>query len=159
MYKTTIVLIVIAVLCIGALLYFIPWQTNIDLTLQATKLDKEGNDLGTAEITIQGAKYDYLMQSTAIGLDITIEGNPVQFNTDGYPRRDGTELGDLNLMGCYSITLTGIKDNQVKWLLVYISPDLTRWMLYDYDGEAYYVGSVNKTDSAQSLWDYFSLNK
>lgn len=155
MYKTTILLIVIALLIISFLLYAIPWQTSIDLTLNATKLDKEGNALGTAQIALRGEKLDFLFQPSCISLDVTMEGRSVNFNTDGYQNRSGAEIQKYSHRDDYYINLTGFEGQELCWLLVYISPDLTRWMLYDYKGEAYYVASVNETDTAQDLWDYF----
>lgn len=155
MYKTTILLIVIAVLCLGILLYLVPWQTRVDVTLNATKLDKDGNELGAAQIILQGEKSDYLFQPSYISLDVTIEGRSVNFNTDGYQNRSGAEIQKYSHFDYYYITLIGYDGQDLCWLPVNISPDLTRWMLYDFANETYYVASVNETDTAQSLWDYF----
>ena len=155
MYKSIILLIIIAVLIVGFLLYAIPLQTNIDLTLNATKLDKDGNELGAAQIILQGEKSDYLFQPSYISLDVTIEGRSVNFNTDGYQNRSGAEIRKYSHHDYYYIIPTGFEGQELCWLPVYISPDLTRWMLYDSANETYYVASVNETDTAQSLWEYF----
>lgn len=63
--------VVLIILCaIGALLYFVPFTAQIDLTLNTIKLDKDGNAIGTAEIHLEGQRWDYLFQEDRIYLEI-----------------------------------------------------------------------------------------
>ena len=68
--KLITVLSVLAVLVIAALLYFVPRSTPVELSFHVVKLDKNGKDLGTAEVAIRGKKLDYLFQDSRLDVEI-----------------------------------------------------------------------------------------
>ena len=68
--KRIITIVLIVVVLIGALLYFLPWPTCVNLTLNAAKLDKDGNAVGNSTITIKGVMLDYLFQEDCLNVSI-----------------------------------------------------------------------------------------
>ena len=57
-------------LIVLACLYFIPQTTPISLTLQAQKMDENGNVLGTVSVTVNGTWKKYLLQKDRLVLTI-----------------------------------------------------------------------------------------
>lgn len=68
--KRIITIVLIVAVLIGALLYFVPWPTRVNLVLNAAKLDKSGNSVGHSTITIKGVMYDYLFQKDSLSVSI-----------------------------------------------------------------------------------------
>ena len=53
------------------LVCILPWTTPVKKTLNAVKLDAEGNELGTVQIQLEGKKRDYLFRTDRFDVDIT----------------------------------------------------------------------------------------
>lgn len=73
MRKKTVIItvsILLAAVLIAAALYFVPWPTRIDKTLTMTKLDADGNELGTFDVHFTGEKLNYLFQEDRYVLEI-----------------------------------------------------------------------------------------
>ena len=68
--KRIITLIVIIAVLIGALLYFVPWPTRVNLTLDAAKLDQNGNVVDNVTITINGVRLNYLFREDSLDVNI-----------------------------------------------------------------------------------------
>lgn len=69
--KRIIVIILVACLIAGALLYFVPWPTPVNLSLNAAKLDKDGNVVGNMTIHIEGVMLNYLFQEDSLNVKIS----------------------------------------------------------------------------------------
>ena len=68
--RITLRWVLVLLLVLGCILYFVPWSTPVDLTLDAAKLDQNGNVIGTAQITINGKRLDYLFQKNRLDIQI-----------------------------------------------------------------------------------------
>lgn len=163
--RNGILLSVIAVILLLALaLYFIPLPTRVGLTLEATKLDSEGNELGTVQIKMSGYKFDYLFQLDR--LDVFIQGfeNYAWMKASDYNHITGAIL-KLNLPEEY-------KDREPEWMYSYyggpyanndrtfsatvaFSPDLDRWLICNDTDNVYYIASVSGNDTVADLVEYF----
>ena len=171
--RNGILMSVIAVILLLALaLYFIPLPSRVQLTLNATKIDGEGKELGTVQIVMAGYKFDYLFQPDR--LDVFIHGfenyawmKPSDYYHNGMPIT-GAITGailKLNLPEEY-------KDREPEWMYSYyggpyangdrafsatlaFSPDLDRWLIFNTSDQIYYVASVRENDTVADLITYF----
>ena len=167
--RNGILMSVIAVILLLALaIYFIPVPTRIELTLDATKIDGEGKELGTVQIVMAGYKFDYLFQPDR--LDVFIHGfenyawmKASDYNHNGMPITGA--ILKLNLPEEY-------KDREPEWMYSYyfgpyankdrvftatlaFSPDLDRWLICNETESVYYVASVSGNDTIADLVEYF----
>lgn len=163
--RNGILMSVIAVILLLALaIYFIPVPTRIELTLDATKIDSEGKELGTVQIIMTGYKFDYLFQPDR--LDVFIEGfeDYAWMKASVFNHITGAIL-KLNLPEEY-------KDREPEWMYSYyggpyankdrvftatlaFSPDLDRWLICNETESVYYVASVSGNDTIADLVEYF----
>lgn len=63
-------IILLAAALIATALYLLPWPTRIDKLLTMTKLDAEGNELGTFDVHITGRQLNYLFQEDRMLLEM-----------------------------------------------------------------------------------------
>lgn len=66
----TIISILLAVIFLAGVLYHFPWPTRIDKTLTMTKLDADGNELGTFDIHFRGKYLNYLFRDDRMLLEV-----------------------------------------------------------------------------------------
>ena len=67
--RTTIFIVIVAVVFLSVALYFVLWPTQIDLTMNGAEVDLEGNVIGSGEMVIEGWAYNYLFQYDCIKLE------------------------------------------------------------------------------------------
>ena len=159
MYKTTILLIVIAVLCLGILLYFIPWQTRVDVTLNAIKFDEDLNEVGSSQIVIQGNRLDYLFRTPALDVNISSfdKYSVIKASSDA-SGNEGTisasPWGEYLTVGYGAYIAT---QNSMAFLKVYFSPEYDRWVIRSVDDEGtfYYLADTNSELDMNEFISYF----
>ena len=158
--KIILLITIILISClslVAACIYLFPMKTTpLNTTLAATKLDSDGNVLGTAQIPIQGACKDYLLKDTSVELSVSPFGglNSIMFydNNDyfgftptsfaEYYVHSGTAW--VNLSDMVVITLT-------------TSQDYEYWVFHvnDSDEPVYYVASFSGTRTVEEIVQYF----
>ena len=162
--KTFLIIGIILMLAfiVGVILYYVPYVTKINITLNAVKLDENGNEIGTVQIVIQGNKQDYLFQEDRVDLSIEPFDNLVNItpsNQDGiagviHP----TFVGDYSLVyyGASVQTTVNVTDAYAFCTLA-ISDDLGRWAFRRSENgkETYYVASVSGNDTTEELIAFF----
>ncbi len=66
----TVISILLAVIFLAGAVYHFPWPTKIDKTLTVTKLDADGNEIGTFDVHITGKQLNYLFKEDRMLLKI-----------------------------------------------------------------------------------------
>lgn len=157
-----ITIIVLAVcLFIGALLYFVPWITRVNLTLDAVKLDSDGNVVGDTTITIKGAMLDYLFQKDS--LDVSIypfdDFKWVNLSQDSTTNRVG--IMRPHHKDCMEINCStyDYHTNSMTFCKLLFTKDF-KYVAFvaDFPGDGdniYYVASANNEVSTEELIAYF----
>ena len=78
--KEKFFLVMLFVIIFSLLLYFVPKTTRFEHTLHAVILDREGNQIGTTDIALQGAKLEYLFRNTLLDVTISPFDRYLRFN-------------------------------------------------------------------------------
>lgn len=165
-----IVIIVVAILFLATSLYLIPIATPINLTLDAIKVDNNGDVIGTAQISLNGYKFDYLFQKSRLDLyihpfdeyasiiatDVYYNGQPMTGAIMKYEFSGETKAFEPDWMFvCYGALYSG-KTYPVSVSLAF-SPELDRWLFADHSGKIYYVASVSEDVQTADLIKYFQM--
>ena len=155
MKKVIIFYSIVAIL----LICILPWTTPVKKTLNAVKLDAEGNELGTVQIQLEGKKRDYLFRTDRFDVDITPFDNFQSF---------GEVLNEKNvpdviwkLDGEISYVRSGLsyKDElrpTASSLILAFNRKMDRFILFDMSEEFRYVASTKEEITSQELLEYFS---
>ena len=155
-------LCIVALLIVAALLYYVPWATPIDLTLNATKLDEAGNVLGTEEIHIKGHRLDYLFQEPCLAAEITPFTDEEHFQIIGSQINRGTikteSFFDPDLMYVYT---GGFRQNlEHETLFINFTEEMDCFSFHlvrSGDGnDVFYVASASGNYDTQGIIDYFN---
>ena len=152
-----ICLAVVAV--IVALLYCFPRQTLIDVTLNAVKLDEDGNEIGTAKLHITGRYVNYFILEDQLELSIDpIDGLMHIETTDksGLPRSLGNQTGTeywMHSMGAYDSDANGM--TFVGFFCTEEFDRLAIRMSNAKQGDFWYVTSVSGDYTVQEIIEYF----
>ena len=160
--KDIIGICAIAAVIAIVLVCLLPWPTRVNVTMDAAKLDADGNKLGTATLCIKGWKLNYLFREDR--MDIAIE----PFDNFKYFKLTGNQTGKTTVYG----GIQSHTDPSYSYIHVYgwdsqlnagfdaslvFSDDLSRWMLCDFrngDGICY-VASTNEKDQPADIWNFF----
>ena len=165
-----IVIIISAILFLATALYLIPIATPINLTLDAIKVDSNGEVIGTAQISLNGYKFDYLFQKSR--LDVYIH----PFDDYAYFKPSRSQENGQSIIGVirsYSFP-EAMKALEPEWKYVFyggiyadtsdicfakvaFSPDLDRWMIADESEKFYFMASVSGSADGTELISYFQL--
>ena len=157
-------LCIVALLIVAALLYYVPWATPVDLTLNATKLDEAGNVLGTEEIHIKGHRLDYLFRDSRLVVDIE------PFDTMKWTKLNDTSNGTGSIFTrkshtlnteCYYVNFgawdTGVNDIATGELFFNEDFDPMVFWYRPFGNKAcYYIASVSGNYSTQEIIQLFS---
>lgn len=158
--KSLIFLGVLAVILIIYFLWSFPFMTRVDLTLNAVRMDHEGNVTGEAVIHVEGNRYDYLFQMSRLDVNIgAFDGH-----YDIYAATFTSDYGDVvGAIRSYEsdeyefVTYAGMfepKNDMFIGTLAF-SPDLDKWIFCNKTYGVYYVASVSGEYTAAELADYF----
>lgn len=153
----------ISLVLIGILLYLIPWVTPVDLTLDAIKLDSDGNEIGTEQLQIKGYRYDYLFQKDR--MDVTIKPLGIR-SIDVQTNNSVTGTGVIHSCGaifdpeCSRVSLGGWNSDAGYMLVsdLYFTEEFDRFGLVcrPYGDDVFsYVMSINGNYKSQELLEYF----
>lgn len=153
-------LCIVAVLIVAALLYYVPWATPVDLTLNATKLDEAGNVLGTEEIHIKGHRLDYLFQEPCLAAEITPFTDAEHFQIIGSQVNRGTikteSFFDPDLMYVYTGGFRQNLEREALFINFTEEMDCFSFLLMHNDTKVYYVASASGNYDTQGIIDYFN---
>ena len=162
--KRTIIFICVAVLLIAALLCFLPLPTRVNLTLNAVKLDAEGNEIGTVQIPIQGTKWLSLFRQDR--LDVTVGGFddilPAQIDTSQL-RKNSFEEYYRTTFGIVSTAFDSpneLASTSYTYTLE-VCPKFDRWLILirsGMDTKACYLGSISGNYTTLALLEYFNYS-
>lgn len=152
----------VLLLCIivGLCLYLIPQdRVNLNATLQATKLDKDGNILGTEEIAMQGIFRDYRFQEDTVELSIVPFGifKSIVFSGDSSWNKQSA-LSDIR-GDFYQITFSAwntAKDDY-DFCTITTSRDFEYWVFCgeENDEPVYYVASSSGERTVEEIVQFF----
>lgn len=154
--KRIITIVLIVVVLIGALLYFIPWPTRVNLSLNAAKLDNNGQAVGNCTITIKGVMLDYLFQEDYLNASIyPFDGfNWIELTQNGNSNREGMILS--HFQECKKIYCYASADDALFCELLFTKDFKYIAFVANYPGEStYYVTSSDEEVSVEQLAEYF----
>ena len=162
MHKRAMLFIIIAVLVTAVVLgCVIPRFTRLDVSLSASKIDANGEILGTYDIFLHGNYLKYITGKTALDVSVSAFDHLEQF----IPVRNGRNKIDVEIQSwpgdeTLYVHYSAWDMEQDRSVLVKIcfSPDMDRWMLTDMSDQVYYLGSVSGTYTVQELLTYFGIS-
>ncbi len=150
-WKYFLVIIAITLISLAVLLGALPRTTKIDQTMDAVKLDADGNVLGTVSLHIQASADDYLFRDSNFSFEVSDFDSYIGLGST-WNRRDYTKL----YYGA-SVTRKAGEDGPFDtYFNVYSSPSLDRWLLWNQIDNVYYVASTGSGESVSELMRYFS---
>ena len=155
--KIITVISIIALLTVAALLYFVPRTTPVDISFLAVKLDKNGSDLGLAQITIKGQKLDYLFRDSRLDVEISpFDGMTVIFvDEDGKGTLTTTEIGGHQLM-TLTVAVYFQEEDDASWLDITFTEEMDCFAFYLSRDKVYYVGSASGNYDTRGVLNYFN---
>jgi hypothetical protein len=152
----------VLLLCLvaGLCLYLIPQDhRNLNTTLQATKLDKDGNILGTEEIAMQGIFRDYRFQEDTVELSIAPFGifKSIVFSGDSSWNKQSA-LSDIR-GEFYQITFSAwnTSKDDYDFCTITTSRDFEYWVFHgDDNGQPiYYIASASGERTVEEIVQFF----
>lgn len=154
------VICLVVVASIAVLLYSFPRQTPIDVTLNAVKLDEDGNEIGTAKLHITGRYVNYFILEDQLELSIDPIDGLMHIKTmdkPGLPRSLGNQTGTEYWM--HSMSAYDPDANAGAFLDFFCTEEFDRFAIRLISGEQgnfWYVTSVSGDYTAQEIIEYFS---
>ena len=157
MHKRSIIFIAIIVLLfIATLVYIIPYSSAVPQTLNAVKVDAQGNVIEAVEISVQGKLKTYLFREDRLDIYIpAFDGFNWIKLSENQPSGVEGKLVDAPENDIRYTALAGYKDNDVHFLTLGFSPDLDSWILVDSTENVFYVACVSGKYTTQELITYF----
>lgn len=153
MINRIILVILVVALLVAALLYFVPWPTRVNLTLNAAKLDSNGEVIEQVPIVIEGWRLDYLFKPDQ--LDVEIEPfddlYSIVLSTDGKTNKEG--IIDPYFRDCERIYCWAATD--FAELLFTRDFKYVAFVHDTYETNTYYVASADDQVSYKELAEYF----
>ena len=161
-----VVLVLVAAICL------LPLPRNVSETLEAVKLDSQGNAIGTVQIPLQITQTKSLLQTKLRKVSIdSFDGlNPTgvlqksEFSQDpilGYWSISIAKAGTVSdLPTPQNPTIDETRDYSYLYTVAFDN-DLERWMISISYGKAervYYLGSVDQKYTQQELMTYFGIS-
>ena len=149
----------VLLLCIavGLCMYAIPYNTNINTSMQATKMDKDGKVLGTDEIVLQGSFKNYLFKEDKLELAIDSFGNlkSIKLANDN---RGNTSIVPVAFDDYFHFTFMAWDTTNGKPIFgsITTSQNFDYWVfrVSDNDNPIYYVASANE-HTLEEIVQYF----
>ena len=163
----TIITVLLAAIFIAGVIYHFPWPTQVDTTLTATKLDAEGNELGTFDIHITGKKLNYLFQEERYVLKIdafdtltSIKTSDTGNGRTGIPiSRFGKKWGIAEHFVLYLAGIdTSVSGSDIVFMDLVFTEEQDRFILICHgsaNGNWCYVGSLSGNYTAQQIAEYY----
>lgn len=156
--KRIILVILVIALLVAALLYFVPWPTRVNLTLNAAKLDSNGEVIEQFTMVIEGWRLDYLFQPDQLNVNIEPFDDYawIDLSTDTQTNRKGiiyTHFQDCEQIYC----CTSNSSTTIAFCELLFTRDFkyVAFICDTSDGEIYYVASADDQVSYKELAEYF----
>ena len=161
--KTVISLVIIVLACallVAACFYLFPTETTpLNATLKATKLDVDGNVLGTTQIELQGAFKAYLFRENMLELSVApfdeIKTIILPDSADSF----GFTPIDFDKFFTFSCTAWENESPDMLWINVHTSQDFEYWVFRvnstNNDDVVYYVASRSGNHSVEEVVQFF----
>ena len=148
--------VLVLLLVMGCILYLVPWSTPISLTLDAAKLDQNGNVIGTAQITINGKRLDYLIQKNRLVIQI----DPFD-DWDNFMLSDDADTGKKGVINTFAdkfeyVNLFATSPNPT-FCDLYFTRDFNHIALnfLNEEGRCLYVASAESKRTPEEVIEYF----
>lgn len=154
-----VIIFVSLILMTAALLYIFPRQTPIDVTLEAVKLDAEGDEIGTAQLHITGRYVNYFFLEDKLELTMDPVDGLTQigkFEDASFPHSLGNETGTEYWE--YSMPSYNPNSNSIEFGNLVFTEEFDRiaYLTTVSGQDICYVGSVSAEYTTQELIDYFN---
>lgn len=150
--------VLVLILLIGALLYFVPQSTRVSQTLNATKLDKDGNIIGMNEIALQGSFKDYWFRESTLELYVAPFGTLKSIKI-GDDNRGNTTTVPIAFDEFYTLTYMAWDTSKGDSVFgtITMSQDFEYWVFYVHDDAQpiYYVASASGEHTSEEIVQYF----
>ena len=150
--------ILLLLILLACLFYFVPWSTPFDLMLNATKVDSDGNEIGTTQIHIHGKRQDYLFQADRLDIELDpIDGwKSFVLSTYGTTTKKGVIIPSPSGR-IKAVTMHAVGDSDTAFVTLYFTDSFDHFALqFILDNEAYaYLASVDDNHTADNVIDYF----
>ena len=164
MQKQTIISLVIIILTcallVTAFFYLLPTETTpLNGTLKATKLDSDGNVIGTTQIEMQGAFKTYLLRENKMELSIAPfdEIKSITLSNSGDPF--GFTPSTFHKFIYFSGMAWENGSSEMLWVRVNTSQDFEYWVFRvdstNSDEVIYYVASHSGNHSVEEIVQFF----
>ncbi len=153
--------IAIAVLLIGACIYFFHLSTPVDLNINATKLDSNGNPSYTTPILITGSLKDYVFQDDRLDIRISPfdEVLWVRLTEDATRRINRTGVISDHFSGCKQIYFHGASHStDLSFCKMLFTEDFEYIALICGESDPQpkiYVASADNAHTAEEVLQYF----
>lgn len=146
----------------GICLYRIPQRTPINVTLEAIKIDENGSEIGTVNISMQGNLEEYIFRDSCLNVEIApFDGlSDIEPVVEAESRMSGPIIYDSSIQLNYVVYSADHEDNAIS-LIIFFSTDFERWLIlsrpsFQNEGAVYYLGSTSASDSIDDLKDFFA---
>ena len=156
-FPVALSLVLVFLLLIGCFLYFLHRSTPFDLTLNATKFDKDGNEIGTTQITIRGNRLDYLFQKDRVEIEVDPFDEWSRFLQikDASSGKKGEIFSYKNKIKW--MTFDAVEGDEFASCILYFTTDFDHFALYILgdEGKTTYLASVGNDHTADKVLDHF----
>ena len=153
MINRIILVILVVALLVAAFLYFVPWSTRVNLTLNAAKLDSNGEVIEQVPMVINGWRLDYLFKPDQ--LDVEIEPfddfDWISLTTNANTNKKGIiypYFQDCERINCYTA-------DENSELLFTRDFKYVAFAHDTFETNTYYVASADDQVSYKELAEYF----
>lgn len=161
--RSVIFLVIVSVIFICVLGYFTPSVTPMNMTLNAVRVDLDGNELGTQTLVFTGSRLDYLIKPSRLDLTIPSFDEDISYiMTATYQSDYGEIVGYIRDYPPFDFQYVAYgaylkSENSLTAGTLYFSPDMTRFAFMWPELDTYFLASVNDEYTTAELVEYFDL--
>ena len=167
MVKKVVIVVAVVLLCVivfGHCYISLPYEH----TVNATKIDAEGNRIGNAEITLNGAKKASLFREDVLSVQVdSVDGAPgFEVKSAQYEQHIGEDYLHSNFVtdDIGDLVDSILNEDEIAQAKSYnyhvcISKDFDQWLIsVSVNGEpkVYYMWSVSGNKTYEQLLEYFA---
>ena len=143
---------------VAACIYLFPMKTTpLNTTLEATKLDADGNVIGTTQIAIQGSFKEYLLNEDKMELTVAPFGGLRGINFVDRTNSMGFTPIAMDKFYQYTGMAWENESPEMLWITFITSQDFEYWVfrVHKNDEPVYYVASFSGTRTVEEIVQYF----
>lgn len=141
---------------LGCLFYFVPWSAPFDLTLNATKFDQNGNEIGTTQIHIYGKRLIYPLQKDRVEIEVDPFDEWSSFGQvkNASSGKKGEITSAANTM---KITFHAVEGDEIVPCILLFTESFDHFVLtiLGSEGKTIYLASVGDDHTADKVMDHF----